>query len=181
MYNNIDTRHAIRVISAWLQDLHSKGKLPDGFPLDAVVSAMTTIMSNNLFEWGDMYFLQLIGTAMGTSAAVMWATLYFAYHKEHTLIPEHGHKMLYFRRFIDDIFAIWIGNLTTDWSSFCKDVNNFGTDEGGILTWDIEDNPPATSVDFLDLTLLLKATASQQKPSRKNESVSIPPSSISTP
>ena len=113
-------------------------------------------MSNNLFEWGDMYFLQLIGTAMGTSAAVMWATLYFAYHEEHTLIPEHGHKMLYFRRFIDDIFAIWISNLTTDWSSFCKDVNNFGTDEGGILTWDIEDNLPTTSVDFLDLMLTIE-------------------------
>ena len=79
-YNNIDTRHAIRVTSAWLQDLHWKGELPDGFPLDTVISAMTTIMSNNLFEWGDMYFLQLIGTAMGTSAAVMWAMLYFAYN-----------------------------------------------------------------------------------------------------
>ena len=48
------TRHAIRVISAWLRDLHSKGDLPDGFPLDAVISAMITIMSNNLFECEDM-------------------------------------------------------------------------------------------------------------------------------
>ena len=59
--------------------------------------------------------------------------------------------MLYFKRFIDDMFAIWIGNTTTDWDEFCADVNNFG-----ILTWDIENNPPATSVDFLDLTLTLE-------------------------
>ena len=111
MYNNFDTRHTIRVISTWLRDLHAKGELPDSSPLDAVISAMITIKSNNPFEWGNMYFLQLIGTGMGTSATVMLGTLYFACHEEHTLIPEHGHKMLYFRQFIDDIFAIWIGNL----------------------------------------------------------------------
>ena len=97
-----------------------------------------------------MYFLQLVGTAMGTSAAVMWATLYYGYHEVHTLIPRHGNKMLYFRRFIDDIFAIWIGNLTTDWESFCADVNDFG-----ILKWDVTENPPRKSVDFLDLTLTI--------------------------
>ena len=114
---------------------------------------MITIMTNNIFEWGDLYFLQLLGTAMGTSAAVMWATLYFAYHEEHTLIPKHGHNLLYFRRFIDDIFAVWTGNTTTDWDAFCADVNDFG-----VLTWDIENNPPATSVDFLDLTLTIEGS-----------------------
>ena len=76
--------------------MDSKGLLPALFPLEAVISAMTTIMTNNLFEFGDMYFLQLLGTAMGTSAAVMWATLYYAYHEVHTLIPKHGKHLLYF-------------------------------------------------------------------------------------
>ena len=151
MYNNIDTPHAIEVICWWLDDLHARGLLPEKFPLDAIKIAMREIMTNNLFEYGDMYFLQLIDTAMGTSAAVMWASLYFAYHEVHTLIPRHGQKMLYFKRFIDDIFAIWIGNTTLDWDTFCADVNNFG-----ILTWDIEDNPPAESVNFLDLTLTIE-------------------------
>ena len=151
MYNNIDTQHAIIVITWWLNDLHAKKKLPADFPLDAVLAAMQIIMTHNIFQWGTMFFLQLIGTAMETSAAVMWATIYFAYHEEYCLIPYHGHKMLYFKRFIDDMFAIWIGNTTTDWDSFCADVNNFG-----ILTWDIEDNAPARSVDFLDLMLTIE-------------------------
>ena len=151
MYNNIKTDHAIEVISWWLRDLDSKGLLPALFPLEAVIEAMTIIMQNNLFEFGDMYFLQLLGTAMGTSSAVMWATLYYAYHEVHTLIPTHGDSLLYFQRFIDDILGIWIGNTTTDWSAFCNDVNTFG-----VLTWDINERVLSSSVDFLDLTLFIE-------------------------
>ena len=150
MYNNIDTAHAIQVITWWLTDLHQKGDLPADFPLDAVLSAMRIIMMNNVFEFGDLFFLQLLGTAMGTSAACMWATLYFAYHEVHKIIPTHGHNLLYFKRFIDDICGIWIGNLTTDWNSFCTDIDNFG-----ILTWDVKQIKPSKTVNFLDMTLTI--------------------------
>ena len=118
MYNNIDTNHAIEVISWWLDDLAVKGKLPKNFPLEAVKVAMKIIMKHNVFEYGDLCFLQLLGTAMGTSAAVMWATLCYAYHEVHTILPNHGAFLLYFKRFIDDIYAIWIGNTTTQWKAF---------------------------------------------------------------
>ena len=63
-------------------------------------------MKNNIFEWGDLYFLQLLGTAMGTSAACMWATIYFAVHETETLLPTYGRHLLIFKRFIDDMFGI---------------------------------------------------------------------------
>ena len=85
---------------------------------------------------------------MGTFAAVMLATLYYAYHKVHTIIPNHQHNLLYFIRYIDDICGIWTGNLTTDWDAFSKDSNNFG-----ILKWDILEVTPSLSVNFLDMTL----------------------------
>ena len=75
MYNNIDTEHAIRGISWWLKDLEEEDSLPANFPIKAVIHAMTIITRNNLFKWAEMYFLQLLGTAMGTSSAVMRATL----------------------------------------------------------------------------------------------------------
>mgnify|MGYP000900335188 CR=1 FL=1 len=176
MYNNIDTEHAIRVIEWWLNNLDERDLLPEGFPLEAVIDAMKIIMRNNIFEWGSMYFLQLLGTAMGTSSAVMWATLYYAYHEVHKLIPTHGHNLLFFRRFIDDIFGIWIGNTTTDWTAFCNDVDNFG-----VLTWDIKEQQLSSTVNFLDLTLTIKKTRSCQKPTRKNESVPVPLPRISPP
>ena len=105
IYNNIDTNHAITVITQWLLDLDNNGLLPNGFPIEAVIDAMEIIMKNNIFEFGECYFLQLIGTAMGTSAAVMWATIYFAVHEKHTILPNHGGKLLYYKRLIlDDIF-----------------------------------------------------------------------------
>ena len=57
MYSNIDTDHAIEVLSWWLRDMYDKNLLPANFPLEAVIDAMTTIMKNNLFEFGDMYFV----------------------------------------------------------------------------------------------------------------------------
>ena len=96
VYSNIDTAHTNLVITRWLKDLYTKGELPPNFTLKAVVSAMIIIMRNNIFEFGDYYFLQLLGTAMGTSAAVMWATLYYAYHEVHTIIPNHGYNFLYY-------------------------------------------------------------------------------------
>ncbi|KAL7554905.1 hypothetical protein ACHAWF_018453 [Thalassiosira exigua] len=47
------------------------------FLLQAVKDAMKTITTNNIFDFGSLHFLQLIGTVMVTAAAVMWATFYF--------------------------------------------------------------------------------------------------------
>jgi len=93
----ISLEHAIRVISWRLKDLEEKDSLPADFPIKAVIHAIKIIARNNIFEWGDMYFLQLLGTAMGTLSAVMvWATLYYAYYEVHKLIPLHNQHLLYF-------------------------------------------------------------------------------------
>jgi len=95
MYTNICTDHAIKMISMWLDTL--KSDLLEGFPLKAVKEAMEIVMRNNLFEWGDMHFLQLLGTVMGASAACMWVTIYFACHGSMTLIPKYSRYLLIFK------------------------------------------------------------------------------------
>ena len=146
MYTNIDTDHALAVISSWIDSL--SGSLPSNYPVNAVKDAMRLVMKNNIFEWGDMHFLQLLGTAMGTSAACMWATAYYGVHETTTLIPRHSTSLILYVRYIDDIFGIWTGDKAA-WQAFKADINNFG-----ILTWDI--NEPSTSVDFLDLTITVQ-------------------------
>ena len=139
MYTNIDTVHALEVITKWLNDLQDQGLLPGGFPTAAVIEATKLVMCNNVFTFGDLHFLQLVGTAMGTSSACMWATIYFSIHKMNTLIPRYQHCLPTFNRFIDDIFGVWTGT-TAEFEQFKIDTDYFG-----ILTWDFEE--PTTSVN----------------------------------
>ena len=81
-------------------------ELPPSFPLKVIIEAMSIIMTNNYFGFCDMFFLQFHGIAMRTSAAVMWTTLYYAYHEEHCLLPQHGEHLLYYRRFFGNMMLV---------------------------------------------------------------------------
>ena len=86
--------------------------------------------------------------------------IYFGYHEAKTLIPKYGDHFLYFKRYIDDIFLIWLVDDSSAWDDFQADLNNFG-----ILKWEV--NALGKSVDFLDLTLSLSAISWNHAPSRK--------------
>ena len=136
---------------------------------------MALVMRNNIFEWGDLYFLQLCGTVMGTSSAVMWAMIYYCVHEVNTLLPQHGHLMPLYKRFIDDNFGLHIG-ADAEWDQFKRDVNSFG-----ILEWEFEER--SLSVDFLDLTISIEGnritTRTFQKP--MNLYQYLPPTSAHPP
>ena len=92
---------------------------------------------------------------MGTSAACMWATIYFAVHEIETLIPKYSANLMLFVCFIDGMFGIWTGN-DAAWEAFQQDTNNFG-----ILTWEFE--TLSLSVDFLNLTINIEDIKSTSK------------------
>ncbi|KAL7474273.1 hypothetical protein ACHAW6_001073 [Cyclotella cf. meneghiniana] len=109
-------------------------------------------MKNNLMQFRDTYFLHLIETAMGTSVTVIFANLYYSWHERTCILPHYltseDPPLIFYKRFIDDIFGIWVG---TDhkFDSLVKDANNFG-----ILTWDF--NRPANTIAFLDLNITIR-------------------------
>jgi hypothetical protein len=149
MYTNIDTEHAVVVISLWLDDLSTNLLLPPGFPLLPLKQALEIVMRNNIFEFGDTRYLQLTGTAMGTSSACMYATIYFAIHEMATLIPTFGRNLFFVKHYIDDLIGIWVVNdPSITWEDFGTSLNSFGR-----LRWDIDE--PSTSVDYLDLTITI--------------------------
>ncbi|KAL7526365.1 hypothetical protein ACHAWF_001742 [Thalassiosira exigua] len=45
-------------------------------------------MRYNVFEFGDHTFQQLYGTAMGTSSACIYATIYYCYRKIYVLLAK---------------------------------------------------------------------------------------------
>ena len=61
------------------------------------------------FQFGDLFYRQKTGTAMGVPPAVDWANIYFGLHEMEFLNNSTFKPHLYFyKRFVDDVFGIWI-------------------------------------------------------------------------
>eukprot|EP00978_Attheya_sp_CCMP212_P037460 scaffold176759_cov62-Attheya_sp.AAC.1 len=64
-------------------------------------------MENNVLQFDDTFWHQLHGTAMDTSAACIYALMYYAYHEYTVLLENYALILLYlFNRYIDDSIGI---------------------------------------------------------------------------
>ena len=66
MYTNIDTNYALEVMRLFLEELKKEGKLPPDFNIEMIMQAAKLIVKWNIFKFGDTFFKQLRGKAMGT-------------------------------------------------------------------------------------------------------------------
>ena len=65
-----------------------------------VIAALRIVLKNNFFEFEGTFWLQLIGTAMGTHCGPSFANLFLiCIEKRLSLV-----NILLFKRFLDDIF-----------------------------------------------------------------------------
>ena len=151
MYTNIDTYRALGSIRSFLSSQpHFRS-----MPLNAINDALEIIMKNNVFQFGDCYFLQLDDTAMGTPPACCYATINYAV-REQFLLDKYKANLLFYKRYIDDIFGIWINNNSgTTFEEFKNDLNYHN------FQW--ETNHLSTSVIFLDMELIIKSNALSTK------------------
>jgi len=179
MYTNIDTKTGISAIRDLLDNNHMT--IPTTFPTDLFLQILTAVMENNIFSFANTYWLQLAGTAMGTPAACNYATITFGNHENKEILPNFKRQLLYYRRYIDDVFGIWIPSTSpinddAIWDGFKKKLNSWGS-----LKWKIE--PPSYQVHFLDLNITLSrskiSTSTYQK--EMNLYLYIPPKSAHPP
>ena len=144
------------------------------------LEVLELVLKRNIFQFGDTFWRQMVGTAMGTSTACKLATLYFGFHERTVIIPRYSQFLLYFKRFIDDVMSVWDTGKEGSaqaWTEFQADLNNFGR-----LKWTVE--PLGYEVNFLDLTVSIGEnrrikTKTFQKP--LNLHLYIPPSSAHPP
>ena len=81
-------------------------------PTEFVINLMRHVLNANVFEFNNKLYLQLIGTAMGTSSAPTISNIYMA--SINILILDASdqiaiHLIILFVRFIDDGFKLWTG------------------------------------------------------------------------
>ena len=130
MYTNIDADHSVTIIKKWLEEY--KHELPSNLPSNLLIPSLKVVMKNNVFTFGDTFWLQKTGTAMGTTCACMIATLYYAYHERNFILPKYKNNIIFYRRFIDDILCLWhpspnaTSNHPLTYDDLKTDMNNFG-------------------------------------------------------
>ncbi len=104
MYTNIDINDSIDRITKFLSEIWDK------YNCKAVEEAMNIVMQNNRMQFGDLIFRQTCGVAMGMSSAPTIANHYVAIYEHDHIIPLIGSYLMYYKRFINDGFAIWLHN-----------------------------------------------------------------------
>ena len=98
LYPNIPIHAGIHAVREVCRDF--KHHLDE---LDFICELLEFVLLHNFCTFNEIIYLQIQGTAMGTPLAVAYANI-FLYHLERTILTDCHH--IYYRRFIDDIFAI---------------------------------------------------------------------------
>lgn len=109
LYPNIPTDIGLVFVEAAIRELGEQiSQLRSTQFVKFLVDLLKFVLKNNYFTFGQRWFHQIKGTAMGTPVAVPFACLFvYAVEKRalQMLMPEQ--RPLFFRRYIDDVFCIF--------------------------------------------------------------------------
>ena len=108
---------------------------------------LTLILTTNMFQFLDKYYLQIFGTAMGTRCAVSYANI-FMHQRDKEILHLLRHLIIYYKRYIDDIFFIFLGTAQ-------ELRSHFSTINGLHPTIKYSMDHSLTHIDFLDPTIYI--------------------------
>jgi hypothetical protein len=74
MYSNIPTRRSTQFIT---EHLRRTAHQFNNVPVEVLCEVLIIIMTSNVFTFGDNFWKQFKGTAMGTPPAPPWANIYY--------------------------------------------------------------------------------------------------------
>jgi hypothetical protein len=103
MYTNIDPTEGTEVLKLYLNKYKDKVK-DEVTNIELILLLTRLVMNNNVFQFGDTYWLQKIGTAMGTPCACVYAMIFFAWFEQTRIQIKYKNNLVMYKRQIDDIF-----------------------------------------------------------------------------
>ena len=146
LYTNIPHTEGIQTVMDYIKK--HREILPPHTPKDHIIrNFLHLILENNYFEFLDKCYLQVKGVAMGTKMAPPYANIFLS-RIEHEFNFQYSKYIMFWRRFLDDIFFIWHGK-----ENALIKFMNFTNDFHPNLTFNYEYSPSQTH--FLDLTIYL--------------------------
>ena len=73
-----------------------------------VLKMIETVLENNVFQFGDIHFIQTEGVANGSRLGKNFACTYMRKWDEQLMNAPK--RPVFYKRFIDDGFGLWVGN-----------------------------------------------------------------------
>jgi hypothetical protein len=182
MYPSININDGLSLLKEAIVQFNTKQNEHNKIDCQFIIDLAEFVLKNNYFVFGlNTYWLQMSGTAMGTPLAVTFACIYINQLEQLTIKALQNNGIvfnqicLYYRRYIDDIFAIF-----TSEEEALQFVNTFNEMRPGqieLITTHI-----GKSVTFMDLDIMISDETNKiytkiyQKP--KNAYLYLPPSSF---
>jgi hypothetical protein len=109
LYTNIDTKMGLDLVRRFLTEQNVE---PAHIVL--IMALLAFVMNNSYLQFGHHVYLQVDGTAMGTSVAPTYANI-VVYMLERDVIADMSKRGLYmYFRFLDDIFAYLVASLESE-------------------------------------------------------------------
>ena len=115
------------------------------FDPNLIIRLLHLNVNHNFFNFADLTFQQIKGTAMGAAFSPSVANIYMSVSLRRFLRTQPKKPQLLVR-YIDDVFLLWPHSLD-ELKSFLKDLNNFNA----AIHYTYEYSP--SSANFLDLTI----------------------------
>ena len=156
MYSNIHPEEALPILKAYLDEFGDELDYNCKKRFELILKLTELVMTHNVFKFGSTWWRQLIGTAMGTSCACIYATIFFAYFERKILLPKYKKNFLLYKRKIDDILGVWKTDPDNPnaWEEFKDDLNKVSH-----LEWNTDEL--AGKVHFLDLNLWIDGNSNK--------------------
>jgi len=143
LYSNIRKEDGIAAFQEALQDRKNTD-----IPNDFLLKMLTLILTLNLFEYDNALYEQAVGTAMGTSCAPTYATVFMKRIDEWIRNSAPPDAILLFFRFLDDILFWWTKGVE-ELEKFIQTINSLHP----TIKFTANYCPETRSCDYLDLNV----------------------------
>lgn len=151
LYPNIPINESIDIILKFIEH-HNNPTYP---PTRIIKTLLSFVLHCNCFNYGDLFFLQVHGIAMGTKLAPNYANLFMA-DFENKFVFNYPMQAAHYRCYIDNIFFVW-EHSTDELQQFIDHLNSCHSTTK--FTQTVSNN----QITYLDLDIYIKESRLHSK------------------
>ena len=130
------------VVTNFISQKIQSGHISTPIPKNEFISLIELCVNNNVFQFGDNFYRQKFGVAMGSPLSPVLAGLLMEYF-ESELLPALPGGVKLWLRYVDDVFVIWDSSANFD--RYFQALNNLLSSIKFTVEWDVD-----KSIPFLD-------------------------------